>query len=308
MNKSISKIKKARLFRLFVGSLLTGLFLTGCGAEATESAPAVVQPAATTSALLASAQSAQPESQDQVVIAEPTVASLFDFSSKVELVPTPTKRPLVNTQSELSSVSLGFGTGDAPDQNFVEALVFDDQLDSNWTLENSANIEYDPGSTERWFDTLDENSDLTSGAMSISLKPKADYAQLFFTVRADSSEVYHRDEILGVSFWMYSGADIIDTGDFAVTVVGSNEQRYWSPNDQSVFFQGDDSFSETALYFLDINRAIPAESWIKIEVWLDDLLFDPDYKYMTGVYIKNDAGFRNKVYIDRLTLIKAPGA
>lgn len=311
MSKLNSTVNKKSTFQFrawLLGVGLIGMFVAGCAAEPTEQVKSVMQPAPTTNALLATGQDMQSNEQDQAAMAEPTVASLFDISSKVELVATPTRRPLINTRSELNLVSLGTGTGDAPDRNFTESIVFDDALDSNWTLENSENVEFNPGSKARWYDVLDEDSDLTSGAVSISFKPEADYAQLYFTVREDSDEVYYRDEIIGVSFWMYSGTEIVDTGDFAVTVVGSNEERYWSPNDESVFFQGDDSFSETRLYFLDINRSISAGRWLKIEVWLDDLLFDPDYQYVTGVYIKNDAGFRNTIHIDRLTLIKVPGA
>lgn len=321
-NSSTEKI--TRYLRQTTATLLTGLLISlllfGC-AEKAEEPTLTTLPTPTVNVLLSDGQQAQATraansdsssetepQNNQVAMSEPTVASVFDSQSGVKLVATPTRRPIASTKSELNRVLLGFGSGKTPDERITEVLVFDDKLDSSWALSNSANVDYNAASTDRWYDELDANTGLTSGAMSISLKPNADFGQLFFTVRPDSTEVYHRDEILGVSFWMYSGADIIDTGDFAVTVVGSNEQRYWSPDDKSVFFQEDDSFSETALYFLDINRAIPANSWIKIEVWLDELLFDPDYQYVTGVYIKNDAGFRNRIYVDRLTLLKLPEA
>ena len=36
---------------------------------------------------------------------------------------------------------------------------------------------------------------------------------------------------------------------------------------------------------------------------LDNLTYDPDYKYVTGFYIKNDAGFLQTVYIDDVNLL-----
>lgn len=235
---------------------------------------------------------------------KPTVAVLFDSISDVELVPTATSQPAGSSQAALQLVTLSFGLDSENTRPFTEELIYDDELNQNWTLANSEDVEYDVVNTSRWYEVLDETLGLTSGAMSIAFEPKADFAQLFFTVNEDTEVLYDRDEILGISFWMHTGDEIVDTGDFAVTVVGSNDHSFWSPDDESVFFPGDESFSETALYFLDINRAVPAGNWVKIEVWLDELLYDPNYSYITGIYIKNDAGFRNKVYIDRVALLK----
>ncbi|MEM7127650.1 MAG: hypothetical protein AAF702_15055 [Chloroflexota bacterium] len=236
-------------------------------------------------------------------VPQPTVAPLLDGSIEVALVPTPTQRPPTVAEDEYNLVTLSLGSEYDYSGGVSEILIYDDELDSNWTLENSQGVDYDLVTTARWYEKLDKRTDLTSGALSISLKPRDDFGTIFFTVRPESSASYSRDEILGVSFWLHTGTDIVDTGDFAVTVVGSNEQTYWSSDDESVFFDGDDSFSETRLYFLDINRAIPSDSWVKIEVWLDELLYDPDYEYVTGIYVKNDAGFRNTVYIDRMALL-----
>jgi hypothetical protein len=41
-------------------------------------------------------------------------------------------------------------------------------------------------------------------------------------------------------------------------------------------------------------------------VWLDDLEFDPPYRYVTGFYLKNDIGFRNTYYVDQVALLLAP--
>lgn len=270
-----------------------------------------LQPTAQVRNGLANTTQAEPNTQgegDQLVIAQPTVAGLFAKGSQVQVIATPTKPPLAAAAEQINSVALGANSTLAQSDDFIEVPVYDDVLNDNWTIDNSAGVRFDMNSTMRWYDELDPNTELNSGAMSIALEPVEDFGQLFFTVRSDSAETYHRDEILGVSFWMYSGPNIIDTGDFAVTVTGSNVQPYWSPDDGSVFFDGDDSFSETRFYDLEINRAVPPDSWIKVEVWLDDLLFDPNYEYITGIYIKNDIGFRTRVFVDRVNLIKFSGA
>ena len=284
--------------------------LIGCN-DASPKAVVVPQPQPTLNSLLVT----RPEEKKQAlngtepitIVAIPTRA-IFSNDTQVMLLPTATSRPPTSSTSQLNLVTLSFGSDQAPSEPFEEILIYDDSLDANWTLENSTGVEFDLFSTSRWYDDLDESSGLTSGALSIALKPKVDYGSLFFTVRPETLTGYSRDDILGVSFWLYTGTDIVDTGDFAVTVVGSNEQKFWTENDESVFFDGEESFSETRLYFLDINRAIPADSWVKIEVWLDELLYDPDYEYITGVYIKNDAGFQNTVYIDRLALLSLSGS
>ena len=65
----------------------------------------------------------------------------------------------------------------------------------------------------------------------------------------------------------------------------------------------DSSFSETRLYFLDIKHTIPPDTWVEVVVWLDQLIYDPPYKYVTGVYIKNDQGFFNTFYVDHVSLL-----
>lgn len=301
---------------LTVSVLAVALIFIACTAPEPEPEPVVQsQPRPTVNPLLVDsstdskseseeAQSGAPLVGESNFQPKPTVAVLFGTSSEVALVPTPTTRPLASTEAELNLVTLSFGLDTEETQPYVEEFVFDDELNPSWTLNNSENVEYNSASTARWYEELDEALGITSGAMSIAFEPKADFAQLFFTVEEGAADAYDRDQIIGVSFWMHTGNEIVDTGDFAVTVVGSNEQKYWSPEDKSVFFPGDESFSETALYFLDINRAIPASSWVKVEVFLDELLYDPTYDYITGIYIKNDAGFRNRVYVDRIALLK----
>jgi hypothetical protein len=115
-----------------------------------------------------------------------------------------------------------------------------------------------------------------------------------------------REDVLGFSFWLYGNDDWIDREDLLVTVVGSNESPYWIPDDQSVENIYEPLFSETRLYYLGINDDIPPKTWVQVYIWLDDLLFDPDYEYVTGIYIKNDEQFFETALIDELTVYLLP--
>ncbi len=147
-----------------------------------------------------------------------------------------------------------------------------------------------------------------SGTRSLSFGPWRDYGFLFLTVLSGAPVKYRRDQIQGVRFWISAGADVLDPEDLAVAVVGSNDYPYYIKGDHSVepLTVGQPTFSETRLSYLGLNRAIPAGQWAEITIWLDDLQFDPDYTYITGIYLKNDAGVRSTFFIDELTFISYP--
>jgi hypothetical protein len=154
------------------------------------------------------------------------------------------------------------------------------------------------------FDSERESEVAYNGRHSLAVSPEAPGGRLIFAVVPDAEEAYLRDNVLAVRFWLYSGDDYVGTEDLSVTILGSNEFPYWVEGDDSV--QVDDSlptFSQTRLYFLNVEEDIPPETWIQIEVWLDDLIFDPDYHYVTGVVIENDEDFLRTFYIDDLELV-----
>src|SRR5690606_31538237 len=100
--------------------------------------------------------------------------------------------------------------------------------------------------------------------------------------------------------------DYVATDDLVITMQGSNQFPYWAENDDSVAgLSNDDAdlFSETQLAFLNVSRDIPPNTWFNIEVWLDELVYDPDYEYVTGFYIKNDADFQRPYYIDDVEIL-----
>ncbi len=272
---------------------------------------------------------------------EPTVAAVFNAE---RAAPTPnvsstaaTDTALLDEQSTISSMTTLEGEEAAPAEvtlssnsgDYAEQLIYDDGLDDNWTLDNSFLIRFDPLNTAHWFEPLVETTVVgnpagsteeapadtprTVGAVAIEVRPEEDYGALFFTVQPDATERYPLDEVLGFSFWLNSGPQVLDTADLAVTVLGSNELPYWEAGDDSVFGElsnapDAETFSETRLYFLDINRSIPPNTWTRVFLWLDELEFEPDYEYVTAFYIKNNEGFLGTFYIDQLSLLVLPEA
>ena len=179
---------------------------------------------------------------------------------------------------------------------FVDVSIYADDLDANWQIFEPSGMEYDLQATEQVY----------SGQYAIEAVPKGDFSTLLFAVRPDAQESYPRNQVLAVSFQLYSGEDFIKTDALAVTILGSNSFPYYVKNDNSVLNNYDPVFSETRLYYLGINRDIPPDTWVEVTVWLDDLLYDPIYRYVTGFYIKNDADFRQPFRVDDVRLIMQP--
>ncbi len=228
----------------------------------------------------------------------PTIAPLFRMETLATPQPTPTAPILLPAASNPPAA-----VPTAQALLYPETMIFDDELDANWTLEHSTDVNVNQWDTTHLMQKLHPQLDISSGATTISVAPQADYGSLFFSVRPESTAVYTRTDILGVSFWLNSGSSTLGPSDLTVAVLGSNQQPTWSADDTSVFPDQSGAFSETRLYFLQVNQVIPPNTWVNIIVWLNELDYDPVYTYVTGFYIKNDVGFRNTYFIDRVTLI-----
>jgi hypothetical protein len=215
----------------------------------------------------------------------PTVSNIF----QVQEIPTPV--PIVTTPPFPTRVA----TATAAPNPFTNDLIYNEELNINWALNESWGVDFDPV----------DPSTVYTGTVAISVIPNEDFPALFFTVREDSDLDYFRDDVLGITFRLNSGSEILALEDMAVSVVGSNENFFWLEGDESVeAVPGTEStFSETRLNFLGISRAIPPETWVEVTVWLDDLEFDPVYTYITGFYIKTGDGYRDTYYIDNVALI-----
>lgn len=267
--------------RLVMLVFLTALLLTGCtaGASTYTGDSGVSQPT-------------------------PTVSSVFSSALPVATaqVPTPVRDTAVGSAARLDDTYASRDTPARGDQ-VVEIPVYGDDLDGSWTLENSTMMSYN----------LEHTRYVDRGRYAIEAAPTAGSGMLYFTVRQNTRQIFPRAQVLGVKFRLSGGADFIENDALAVTVVGSNRQPFWVPGDNSVQLEGrvtDDLpvFSETRLYYLDINETIPPNTWVDIVVWLDDLVYDPDYAYVTGFYVKTAPDLLERFYIDQVNVILNPTA
>lgn len=212
----------------------------------------------------------------------PTIASLFIEPNTPE--PTATSTPFPTSPP----LRPNFLLTDA-----ITKTIYDDALNENWAiLEDTGSI----------FDTASDIR-VRSGQHSIAFTPQVDFAMLFFTVKPETTVSYPFGEVIGISFWLNSGDDYLQLDELAISVVGSNEINYWVANDDSVKFPAGETFSETRLYFLGLNRSIPPETWVEVYLPIDSLIYDPEYQFITGFYLKNDVGFTNTIYIDDVNFI-----
>lgn len=230
----------------------------------------------------------------QPPVSTPTVAPFFQNST-----PQPSISPsLAATSDNRSSPTPSVPAPTRVADQVAAISLFDDALNADWSAEQSSKTKYDVGAT----------AFVHSGKKAIMVTPTGDFGQFFLTVRKGAQKIYPRNRILGISFWLNGGENSIATSDLAVTVTGSNQHAYWVADDTSVKINSTVTaesplFSETRLYFLHINRSIPPDSWVEVIVWLDDLIYDPNYTNVTGMYIKNDKGFLHPYYIDDVQLL-----
>ncbi len=220
------------------------------------------------------------------VLDVPTVASFFRLQ--------PGATPSPSSVAASTSIPEITATQTLQPQLFT-VPVYDDGLNPNWVVQKNTGVNFDLNSTTHVY----------RGKSAISFVPrtKTQYGSLLFTVSDPSKEMYPRDQVTTLSFWLYSGDEPLLLDQMAVTILGSNSQPFWKANDTSVSASGQDpTFSETRLYFLGFNRDIPAKTWVQVEVDLDKLIYDPNYKYVTGFYLKMEKGFSRTLWVDDINL------
>ena len=214
----------------------------------------------------------------------PTVSSLFSARQTATPAPRPSSTPLPTVTPRQSPLEQ---TG------VFTATVFDDALNDNWDIVEQTGATIDINSDDRVF----------HGRRSIAYTPDSAFSTLFFAVKPTATTVYPLQQVLGISLWLNGGDDYIELDQLAIAVIGSNEYTYWVADDNSVDFPPGESFSETRLYFLGLNRSIPPETWVEIYLPFDLLIYDPEYSNVVGFYLKNDADFTNTVYVDKVSLV-----
>lgn len=221
-----------------------------------------------------------------------TPATLTSMQIEASLLPgsTPTSTPIpADTPAPTSTIT------PAPTEVFNRIMVYNEGLTEKWALKYGEQMRY----SEK------DKTVSHDGAYSFSLKPQADNGQILFAHRQTAKESYLHADTVGVSFWLYGDKEI-DPSDLVVSILGSNRFPFWFQGDQSVESDQEPIFPETPVNYLENNQTIPAQTWVQVVIKLADLPDDPDYEYVTGIQIKNDAGFRDQVYIDQVELLMAP--
>ena len=226
----------------------------------------------------------------------PTLSILFH---KGDATQTPTLNPDNPTQAtpsatpkptnQITPTTVGSGI-------IAQSAIFSDTLNADWILDNSWG--------GKW--SLDSAVNTPEGHKSVSYKPSEDFGALFFSVQKSTSHAIPRKQTMGISFRLNPGDLPLGADQLAVTVVGSNDYTYWLKGDSSVTsLNNGQIFSETRLYYLNVNRALPPNTWTEITVWLDKLQYDPMYDNVTGIYLKTDRGVQNTIYVADVTLLSS---
>ncbi len=214
----------------------------------------------------------------------PTVASVF-------------RTPPSATPSPIATATLPPEPTEAPlpAPQVYTVTVYGENLNPNWVLQKQTGMNFN----------LQPASQVNQNHASISATPrgKGD-AALIFTVSNKAGEMYPRDQVTKLSFGLYSPKTPIYLDQFSVSILGSNSQAYWSAKDQSVKASDYGSiFPEIHLDELGFNQAIPANTWVTVEVDLDKVLtLEPKYQYITGISLNSTAGPTHTLLIDNLQL------
>jgi hypothetical protein len=267
--------------RLALLGLTAALALAGCG----QGRPTITGNAAT-------------------ALPAPTLSSIFVPQPTLTEGPTdaPTITPVPTPQPTSNPTVVAQATNAALREDQLEVVsVFNDTLSSDWSLKNSFQTTIDLKSTEY----------TAQGRYSIKAQPKLTTGVLYFTLNKTAKEQLRRDRVQAVRFYLSGGDEALNNKDLVVTVVGSNAQPYWVADDQSVQIEGrvtdgQPVFSETRLAFLKINTAIPPKTFVEVTVWLDELIYDPLYTYVTGFYLKTDKQSAPNFYVDQVSLLLLP--
>ena len=169
--------------------------------------------------------------------------------------------------------------------------IYDDELNKSWRIDTDRmNFQF-------------TRQVVYSGTTAIQVSPEDEFAAFLVIVDENSTMQLPRENIYGVSFYISGGPNYLGHEDFAIAAQGSNFYHYWLAYDESARVGDGPVFSESLLLYFELNNAIPPNEWVKIEIPINSLAYDPPYEFFTGFYIKNDAGVSDTFYIDQIELI-----
>lgn len=231
----------------------------------------------------------------------PTLSSFFNVTTPIPThaladldEPIPIIRPNATVIAQATITALD-------DRALETVVVYDDVLQPGWSLEQSFQTDID----------VRNRTYVKKGRYAIRAKPLYTTGTLYFTVDRTAKEPFLRSRVQGIRFYLSGGGQPINNDVLTVAVVGSNAYPYWVEKDDSVEFEGrvtdnDPIFSETQLVFLGINQSIPSRTYVEVTVWLDSLIYDPTYQYVTGFYLKTDKEFVPTFYVDAVSVLLLP--
>ncbi len=230
----------------------------------------------------------------------PTLAMVFIPQSPIPTLTLPAfAEPSSPTRVQPAAEASQAGSGGAAVQpadlsQYDQLSVFADELAPGWSVDQS------------WDTKVDLQADTAAhqGSKAIQVTPLKDFGALFFTLQPGSNLEILKKNTFGVSFWLRAGDQPIQLDQLAVTILGSNANHEFVKDDPSVQTDQSHFFSETRLYLLDFNSALPPNTWGQVIIRLKDLVYDPEYTYITGIYIKNAAGFLQTYSVDDVTLLE----
>ena len=223
----------------------------------------------------------------------PTLSPFFERRTPTVAL-RPTRTPVDWGSGQTSSPSTSEMPSPAPAiGQLVDVYVYDEALADEWLVDVPSDAMVD----------LEHTSRAYSGERCIAITPEGDYRRILLGLRADSQVSYPAELVSGVRLAIGSGENGLDPSDLAVTILGSNAYTHWVDDDSSVTIDQERFFSESRLYYFGVNQWIPPDTWIEIEIDLGALPYQPEFRYVTALYLKNDAGFYDTFYIDDVRLV-----
>jgi hypothetical protein len=260
-----------------LGLLLIALILIGCG-EQSNTPPQVV----------------------------PTISSMFGTQPTIRPVPTldsstdnsTVPQPLPNATAIAQATITALG-----EDKLLSVPIYSDTLSASWSIKNSFQTTID----------LKSQDYINQGHFAIKVQPQMATGTLYFTLDKTVTKYILRNRVQALRFYVSGGKDYLDKDAITVAIIGSNAHPYWIENDTSVKIDGrvtdnQPVFSETRLSFLGIHKSIPPKTYVKVTVWLNDLIYDPIYTYVTGFYVKTDKISAPTFYIDDVSLLMQPNS
>ncbi len=283
--------------------LMLCLLLMGCGEEVAAEPVAFVIETPTTAPLLTDGLTMEPVQAVVFPDSEATVSPLFADLSGTEVavnatltaIPVPTQTPIPTAMPTRRAQTM--------------SVIYYDGMAADWDIRSTGNF------------TTSYTATAATGNASIVFTPTLGARVLFFTVKESAERDYKQSDVLGITFQMSSPDGNIGKDDVAMTVIGSNRYAYWVEGDSSVQNVGEpnlvgrlkddaisnaysDTFPETSIQYLYVARAIPQDKWVPVSNYLPERVFAPDYKYVTGFYIKIDQYFKGRILIDDVRLVE----